>query len=208
MCSCDAMNPVYVSLSDAGCLEGCAEHKRNIRGGLIDHVPFFMPKIMNEQRQKTDVNEQANEWLLVNPVGTSSRIGIVAPSGKSNYLGGNAAGYSESIPARCWHHQDDTSVYKGDEEFAGRFFPRSAQDFELRCNFHNRSDPRIAPSFGNNNLTWDEKGADALHRLKLRAEAKFQASKSGLFGEFPQDVVIGACICMTLSPLLTAMVQE
>ena len=189
MCSCDAGNPVYATLSDFSCMEGCAEHKRNMRGGLIDYAPFFMPKIMNEQRQKTDVNSQGNEWLLVNPVGTSQRIGVVAPSGQSNYLGGNAAGYSESINARCWNHRDETSVYNGDKEFAGQYFPQSAQDKNLRCEFYNRSDPRIAPSFGNNNLTWDERGEDALRRLKLRAEAKFQASKSGLFGEFPQDVV-------------------
>jgi ABC-type multidrug transport system ATPase subunit len=188
LCSCNAQNPVYVTFSDDACMEGCAEHKRNTRGGLTEYAPFYMPKMMSEQRQNSDVNEQGNEWLLVNPVGTTSRIGVVAPSGKASYLGKKAAGYSETVQARCWDHQDESSVYKGDE-FASQYFPKSARDMRLRCEWTNRSDPRLAPSYAKSNLTWDEKGDDAIQQFRVRAEAKFQATKSGIFGEFPQDVV-------------------
>merc|ERR1711871_997170 len=189
MCSCDAANPGYESLSDGVCFDGCAEHKRNIRGGLTDHGAFFVPKMMNDQVQKTDINQQGNEWLLVNPVGTSSKIGVVGPAGKSSYLGQNLAGYAESFQGRCWNHRDEYSIYNKDE-FTEGYFPHSAKGYTTRCDVANASDPRFSSTFDNSSLTHDQKMESIIQQLRDRVKLKYQNSRTGLLGQFPQDIVL------------------
>ena len=165
------------------------EHEKNMRGGLTERLPFYIPETVDEPHQSSFGNNGDHQWFLLNSVSTTSRIGVVATEeNKKSYVGSKLGGYSETFEgARCWSDRSSDSPYNAEETLNNDWFPYTTKGFHTKCEFRNTSDARIALYFDNPNATWDEKTLAAVNSFKPRGESKF--ASSGLAGEFPQNMV-------------------
>ena len=71
MCSCNAEKNEFKAVQDGLCTRTCMEHEKNMRGGLTERLPFYIPETVDEPHQSSFGNNGDHQWFLFFYIRTS-----------------------------------------------------------------------------------------------------------------------------------------